>query len=560
MGVLEHFGKGSMSEYVLLVADQKGASLNMSQLQPFSSSSAGVAPLKPARAKLALKSPVRVGLTALALGWFGDILFYNKLPGISVLLFVISLLVVLFGLGKLEKTQPVLRNLWIIVPLLFFATMVFIRANGTLTFLNIMAVMGLLALLVFFYAAGKIERLTLLDYPLILLITSGRVMADSAPLLADGVNLMRRQRGRYRFIIPLLRGLILALPVLAVFTLLLSSADTVFADYVNKLTGLEFLNHLGDLLWQLTFILMVAWVVCGGLLFGLTRQQNSESGNARTSIPGLLGLHNRMGFVEGATVLFLTDLLFIAFAWIQFTYLFNPDTASKMNYAIYREYIHRGFGELLLATVLTLALILGMRWMARLETRGQTFAFNGLSTLMIGLALVMLYSSFTRMLVWENVEYYINTDTRLYVRSFMVWLALTFGWLGLVLWIKPERFAIGFLVAAIGWLVTVNLLNPDADVAQYNLARYQHNNQDDLATRYLWRLSDDAIPVLVDMLNQTSGSAHENIRQYLSFRLWSMETQTGWQQWPSYHLARQQAYDLLISLQKAGKIDTKLFR
>src|SRR5204862_304310 len=66
-----------------------------------------------------------------------------------------------------------------------------------------------------------------------------------------------------------------------------------------------------------------------------------------------------------------------------------------------------------------------------------------------------------------------------------------FGWLLLVLWRWPDRFAIGGFLCGLGFLTTVNLLNPDADVAAYNLAR-----RDELSTRFLYLLSDDAVPVL----------------------------------------------------------------
>ena len=53
------------------------------------------------------------------------------------------------------------------------------------------------------------------------------------------------------------------------------------------------------------------------------------------------------------------------------------------------------------------------------------------------------------------------------------------------MWLRPNRFAVGALVAALGFLVTINLMNPDADVAAYNLKR-----QDELSTRYLYLLSE----------------------------------------------------------------------
>ena len=93
------------------------------------------------------KSPTRIPLVALVLGWSVDLLFYSKALGISVPLFVLLLLVALFGLGWLEGVRPARRNLWLLVPLLFFAVMVFVRANPFVTFLNVVAILALLGLI-----------------------------------------------------------------------------------------------------------------------------------------------------------------------------------------------------------------------------------------------------------------------------------------------------------------------------------------------------------------------------------------------------------------------------
>lgn len=116
-----------------------------------------------------IKSPAHILLVALALGWSVDLLFYGKALGISMFLFVLSLMVALFGLGRLEGVRPVQHNLWLLVPLILFASMVFVRANPFVTFLNVVASLALLGLVAHFYAAGHPQRLGLMGYPIVLL-------------------------------------------------------------------------------------------------------------------------------------------------------------------------------------------------------------------------------------------------------------------------------------------------------------------------------------------------------------------------------------------------------
>src|SRR5688500_20074185 len=111
---------------------------------------------------------LRVLQVALVLGWATDVLFYGKSLGISVPLFVGLILSALFYLGRQEGVRSEPRNLWLVVPLFFFAIMVFVRANATLTLINVLLVLTILGLLIFFYSSGRIQHLGLLGYPIVL--------------------------------------------------------------------------------------------------------------------------------------------------------------------------------------------------------------------------------------------------------------------------------------------------------------------------------------------------------------------------------------------------------
>jgi hypothetical protein len=63
--------------------------------------------------------------------------------------------------------------------------------------------------------------------------------------------------------------------------------------------------------------------------------------------------------------------LFVLLAWIQFTLLFSGEAARTMGFQDYREYLRRGFGELLAVAILTMILILGLRRAMRRATEGR---------------------------------------------------------------------------------------------------------------------------------------------------------------------------------------------
>src|SRR5687768_5619133 len=91
-----------------------------------------------------IRSRARLVYIALALGSFTDLLFYGQRLGISIPLFVLLVLAAIFALGKLEAVPTARANLWVLLPLGFFSAMVAVRANPTLTMLNVLAVLALL--------------------------------------------------------------------------------------------------------------------------------------------------------------------------------------------------------------------------------------------------------------------------------------------------------------------------------------------------------------------------------------------------------------------------------
>jgi hypothetical protein len=272
---------------------------------------------------LALRAPVRLLQTAVILSIAADWLFYDKPLGVSLLLFVALLVGGLWWNARHETIIPAKRNLWLLLPLFFFASMAMLRTNSTLTTLNVAAVLCLLAYLAFFYAAGRVENMNLLGYALLPLRVFGRSLALASPVIRPSVQEIRVKGNGRRRLFPLLRGLLLALPVLLVFTVLLSSADLIFADYVDQLFSLDIFNHVAEWLWRGTLILLLSVLLAGGLALALTRRADDEEQSELERGLGTFPNYLSIGFIETSTILVLVNMLFAAFVAIQFTYLFG---------------------------------------------------------------------------------------------------------------------------------------------------------------------------------------------------------------------------------------------
>jgi hypothetical protein len=474
-----------------------------------------------------LRRPRATLLAALGLGLCAEVLFDGPALGLSFPLFIVLLLAALLFLGGRESWQRARPNAWLLVPLLFFSGMVFVRASPFLTTLNVLASGFLLLLVTHFWAAGRVERLGLWSYPFTAISTFFRAVLLSPGVVRSEVDLSAARR-QVPKLMPVLRGALLAVPVLFIFTALLVSADAVFEDAVARVLsfdpGMTFMDTVG----RLVFIGGSAFGVLGLLAHAQRRRRTGvEAGEAE-----MAPAEARLGFTECLTLVGLVDLLFLGFAAIQLAFLFGA--AHLPSGLTYSEYARRGFFELLAVSVMTLGLSLALARWTRLHGPGQGTAFRVACSAMVGLVLVILASAMKRMALYESAYGY--THLRVYTHVFMVALAGVLVWRAVTLWWRPERFAIGAFAGALGFLSVLNVLNPDAFIARGNLARSADGSVLDESYMVL-SLSEDAAPELAAYMAQAPDSTFARDVRDMFCRF--SEPRPGG--WPAFHLARHRA-------------------
>ena len=471
----------------------------------------------PAKRTRLLTAPGRMIGVSLFLGWLFEWAFYDKPLGVSLLLYVGALVSAAHGVSLFEGVRSQKRNLLLLLPLGFFASMVFVRSNEWLTFLNVCAVMGLLMLWVYFFSAENIYTQSLPSFLTRPIFVMGYALAGGFSVAAEATAAVRDNENRtLPKLLPVLRGLLLALPILIVFGGLLLSADMLFAQRVETFFAIE---DFGELVTRVMVSLFVAWLVVGVMAYAMTRGQQVLSAeqadkvgiSAETAPPRRL---LSLGMTETSVVLTTVNLLFGAFVAFQFVYLFGGVRNINLEGFTYAEYARQGFWEMTAVAVLTLLLVLTLKAFSRREPGRQTMLFNGLSTLMVAFVTIMLISAYQRLTLLEVTYGY--TFLRLQSHIFMLWLGATLVWFVLSLWIKPERFAIGFALCAFGFLAHLNLINPDRAIVEHNWQRYQLIGGDvvfdyrqvyareGLDLMYLASLSHDAIPALLEIQDQLS--------------------------------------------------------
>ncbi|WP_313405504.1 DUF4153 domain-containing protein [Aeromicrobium sp.] len=201
----------------------------------------------------------------------------------------------------------------------------------------------------------------------------------------------------------------------------------------------------------------------------------------------------------------VVDAVFIAFLVAQAAAIFGGrDYFERTTGLTYAEYVHQGFGQLTVATALTLFVVWAASRKAPRETVADRAWLRGALGLLCVMTLLVVASALNRMALYQ--EAYGFTQLRLLVDVFEGWLGLLVlatlvaGWRLRGAWLP--RF--GVLSGAV-LLLGIAAINPDAWIADHNLDRYESTGKVDWY--FLSQLSDDAVPTLSERLGADQACA-----------------------------------------------------
>ncbi|MBT3321635.1 MAG: DUF4173 domain-containing protein [Anaerolineae bacterium] len=438
----------------------------------------------------------RLWTTTIFLGISFDILFWDKTPGVSFPIFIA--LILLAGILILSDSgiRPNKRGLFLILPIGFFSTMTFLRAEPLTTFLNYSLTFIFLAFFALSYTGGRWFSYSLSDYIAGFFRLTGSALGSPLGFINE-TRKAKKESGlekKTQSFMPVLRGLLIALPIVAIFASLLSSADVVFAQRMEDFVEVFRLENLPEYIFRAILILIIAYLLLGILLHAARKSEDKNLiGEEKAMLSPFLG------FTESSIVLGSVLLLFATFVTIQFQYFFGGNANIHIEGYTYAEYARRGFSELITVAVFSLFLFLGLSAITRREQKTQRKIFSTLGIALVSLVLVMLLSAFYRLGLYEAI--YGFSRLRTYPHVFMIWLgALLITVVVLEIFHKQRAFALAMTFAILGFAITLNILNVDAFIVKQNIARSAGG--DDLDYAYLADLSDDAIPALAEALDK----------------------------------------------------------
>ena len=270
--------------------------------------------------------------------------------------------------------------------------------------------------------------------------------------------------------------------VLVVFGPLLSSADAAFSQVLGAL--LPEISVSGVFRWL--FLAAVGSLIAVAAVYTLAAPPDLSAVDRPTE--------RRVGLLEWAPPIAALTALFGGFVAVQFTVLFGGQRHVLRTTGLsYAEYARSGFWQLVVVTVLTLAVLGGVTRFARRDRHLDRVLLRVLLGLLSALTVVIVVSALSRMYTYQKV--YSFTGERIFVMAFELLLGAVF----LMILVAGVRWRGGWIprlatALAVVLLLGLAVLNPEDYAARRNVARYQETGRID--AWYLRALSADATPAL----------------------------------------------------------------
>lgn len=492
----------------------------------------------------AIRSPVAVGLAAGAAGLLAQWLFVDTGVGINVPIAIAALLISGWLVRPATHRLPRARDAWLPLAAIGLSAFAALRGDATLVTLDLLGAVALTGA-----ALASFGGFAVVDRPFgSIAELASRVLGSAAVAgsrVIRGLIAVIPGSGARKSVTraaPILRGLLIALPLVLLFVALFAAADAVFARIARDLFK-DLDIDLGSLPARIVVAAAAAWLVAGLLHFVAASDRVDEEGPPPAAVSTL----RRLGSTEAATVLIVLDLLFAGFVALQAAYLFGGQDTVQASGLTYAEYARRGFFELLAVALIVGSLILAAEYLVVRRTPAYLATAIGL----VGLTAVVLVSALLRLRLYQ--EAYGWTELRFYVLAAILWLAIGCLFAVVSLATNRSRWLLhGMLALSIVFGIAFNLIGPVRLIAEQNLARaidpelVAPGGETAVDVWYLNLLGDDAVLPLAEALPDLPPDLRHEVTEILRNRAYDLEHSPGNESWQAWNLSREAARARLL--------------
>jgi hypothetical protein len=503
------------------------------------------------------KPNITLLLGSLLMGILFDYLFYHKTVGISFPIFwiVFSIFFYLIFRDKLKIEKKfewflILPNLLLILTFFFYSSKDFYVLNAILVTIIFIVQTILLT------KNNKNPWFKLSFYGESFNKTMESMVNILVPFKIIG-ELVRSKSNKtaYGVLGKVIIGILFSLPLIGVIISLLTSADSIFSYWVNKIPNFLGQLDLGDIPFQISLVLVVFFAI-------FTYLWSLKYPFDEIALPATVEQEKKPFRIDGIitlTILFLVNVVYMLFTSIQVSYLFGAAKRLIPEGVTYAEYATQGFYQLVTVTVLNIFIVIVVIYLVQKAQPVIYRVVQILLSLLTGCTAFILISAFQKLSLYEEVYGY--TYTRILVHAFMILLLLLFVVALFKTWKNDISLMQMYIIIFLLWYVALNYINIDHIIAEQNVERYyqtkqkgkpkpavtstdrydEYNEYVDIS--YLHQLSYDVVPQLITLRKEPH--LKPIIEEKLKMMKKELDQETDWQ---SFNLSKYRAKKMIENI------------
>lgn len=424
-------------------------------------------------------------LAALVLGATTDVLARQQIIGLNFVIWSGLWLLLLLS-ASYHKKKLNARSIVYSAFIIMNAALVYIRSEPVVQVWSVLTTLVFLAIFSLYILLDNHSETSLFNR--VLELISGGLTSFLTLLAAMTRSFVGKTTKSDAPKRPLSAGILIAIPLVVIFIALFSSSDAVFRNNFSWLGrwATSFGDALSNLLRDLNVgrgIVILFWSVLSLAGLALLVRTNYISRLSIYRLPA------KMQPKDVAIVLGSVVAVFALFIVIQLRYLFT--SGMLPNGLTYADYARRGYGELLLATLLASMVIYLLGALKNKKTRSTEI----LSYTLLGLNLLVVLSAWKRLSLYESA--YGWTMTRFVARMGLV--SILVGICSLGVWLlgkfnTKQLYSFNWYALAIV-LTIAAVINPIGIITTKNIVD-RDKREVALDTNHIIRQSADSYPAI----------------------------------------------------------------
>lgn len=420
----------------------------------------------------------RLLFAALLLGVAGDYLLREGMLRLGLTLFIALLGITVLVLG--DRTDREQR--WLILGTVLASCGFMWRDSPALEPINTLSVLCMGALVLWHGTGASIARLTILESARAAMLAVVQTVAGGPRLVQEAIVEHGESPTRAARLRAIAIGVVLAVPPLLLVAALLASSDAVFGgvlDSIGRVLAVKGLEHL-----VLSFVL--AWVTAGWMRAALGQVIHTPF--PYVTAPALPFLSLSIGLYGLAALL-------LAFLVTQARVLFGGETFLMATEGLtLAAYARAGFFEMVVAAAVVLGALVAAEWLLSADDVAGRHRYRWIGMVLIIEVAALLASATGRFALYLR-EFGLTVD-RLMACAGIVWVTAALTAFALsTLRGRTRHFAPTVFGITVAWVMTLNIINPEAIVVRVNVRRAVAGSAFDSA--YHASLSADALPGLL---------------------------------------------------------------